>query len=69
MQHFDALVVEGVADQGDIQNGKGDYLNDVLALLLERCSGKSPTPGPTFPACGSAAICSTLHIPRRAPSP
>lgn len=23
----------------DLQNGKGDFLNDLLALLLERCSG------------------------------
>ena len=36
MQAFDDLVATGVADQGDIQNGKGDYFNDVLALLLER---------------------------------
>jgi hypothetical protein len=40
MEQFDALVVKGVADQGDIQNGKGDYFNDVLACLLEQCSGK-----------------------------
>lgn len=40
MEAFDALVVSGVADQGDIQNGKGDYFNDVLALLLSNCSGK-----------------------------
>ncbi len=40
MQAFDALVADGVATQGDIQNGKGDFFNDVLALLLERCSGK-----------------------------
>src|SRR3954452_5353861 len=41
MYAFDKLVVKGTADQGDIQNGKGDYFNDVLALLLERCSGKT----------------------------
>lgn len=40
MQEFDALVIAGQTTQGDRQNGKGDYLNDVLALLLERCSGK-----------------------------
>lgn len=40
MRAFDHLVVHGVADQGDIQNGKGDFLNDVLALLLENCSGR-----------------------------
>lgn len=40
MQEFDRLVVAGQTTQGDRQNGKGDFLNDVLALLLERCSGK-----------------------------
>lgn len=40
MQDFDALVAAGTADQGDIQNGKGDFLNDMLALLLANCSGK-----------------------------
>jgi hypothetical protein len=54
MQAFDALVAQGTADQGDIQNGKGDYFNDVLALLLEKCSGKTlhtrpDVPGLSFP--------------------
>ncbi|MET0603523.1 MAG: hypothetical protein ABW167_16165 [Baekduia sp.] len=54
MQAFDALVAQGVADQGDIQNGKGDYFNDVLARLLEKCSGKTlhsrpNVPGLSFP--------------------
>jgi hypothetical protein len=49
MQEFDALVAAGVADQGDIQNGKGDYFNDVLALLLERCSGKTLHTRPDVP--------------------
>jgi hypothetical protein len=54
MREFDDLVVAGIADQGDIQNGKGDYFNDVLALLLERCSGKElhtrpDVPGLSFP--------------------
>jgi hypothetical protein len=40
MQRFDALVADGTADQGDIQNGKGDFLNDMLAVLLANCSGK-----------------------------
>lgn len=40
MQDFDKLVQAGQTTQGDRQNGKGDFLNDVLALLLERCSGK-----------------------------
>lgn len=40
MQSFDKLVAAGKTTQGDRQNGKGDFLNDVLAVLLERCSGK-----------------------------
>ena len=40
MEQFDQLVVAGQSTQGDRQNGKGDFFNDVLALLLERCSGK-----------------------------
>ncbi len=49
MEQFDALVAAGIADQGDIQNGKGDYLNDVLALLLEQCSGKQLHTRPDVP--------------------
>ena len=49
MEQFDALVVSGVADQGDIQNGKGDYFNDVLACLLESCSGKQVHARPDVP--------------------
>ena len=37
METFDANVASGVADIGDLQNGKGDFLNDLLALLLEGC--------------------------------
>lgn len=37
---FDEMVAEGIATQGDIQNGKGDFFNDVLQALLERCSDK-----------------------------
>lgn len=40
MQKFDALVVADKTEQGDRQNGKGDFFNDVLALLLERGSGE-----------------------------
>lgn len=40
MQDFDRLVAAGQTTQGDRRNGKGDFLNDVLALLLERRSGK-----------------------------
>lgn len=49
MEQFDALVSNGVADQGDIRNGKGDYFNDVLACLLERCSGKQVHARPNVP--------------------
>ncbi|MBI2805881.1 MAG: hypothetical protein HYX68_12950 [Planctomycetes bacterium] len=40
MWDFDAHVVSGIADQGDRQNGKGDFFNDFLSALLRRCSGK-----------------------------
>jgi hypothetical protein len=39
MEEFDANVAAGIADIGDLQNGKGDFLNDLLALLLEGCGG------------------------------
>jgi hypothetical protein len=39
MEEFDANVVAGIADEGDRQNGKGDFLNDLIALLLEGCGG------------------------------
>lgn len=39
MEGFDRNVVTGVADMGDLQNGKGDFFNDLLALLLENCAG------------------------------
>ena len=47
MWEFDALVATGVANQGDIQNGKGDFFNDFLSCLLQQCSGKhlSTRPG------------------------
>jgi len=34
MEAFDANVAAGLADPGDRQNGKGDFSNDLLALLL-----------------------------------
>jgi hypothetical protein len=49
MQEFDALVADGTADQGDIQNGKGDFLNDMLALILANCSGKQLHTRPGVP--------------------
>lgn len=39
MEAFDANVASGMADIGDLQNGKGDFFNDLLALLLENCAG------------------------------
>lgn len=49
MQAFDDLVAGGVADQGDVQNGKGDFFNDVLALCLSNCSGKDLHSRPDVP--------------------
>ncbi|MEZ4379064.1 MAG: hypothetical protein R3B35_12350 [Gemmatimonadales bacterium] len=39
MEEFDARVSAGMASEGDRQNGKGDFFNDLLALLLENCAG------------------------------
>ena len=39
MEGFDQNLVAGVADMGDLQNGKGDFFNDLLSLLLEHCAG------------------------------
>jgi hypothetical protein len=39
MEEFDANVASGFADIGDLQNGKGDFLNDLIALVLEGCGG------------------------------
>ncbi len=54
MGSFDANIVSGVADMADLQNGKGDFFNDLLALLLENCAGvtlysRGGVPGLTFP--------------------
>jgi len=54
MEGFDQNVATGVADMGDLQNGKGDFFNDLLALLLENCAGvqlysRPAVPGLTFP--------------------
>jgi hypothetical protein len=54
MEGFDANVAAGIADIGDLQNGKGDFLNDLLALLLEGCGGvelfsRGGVPGLVFP--------------------
>lgn len=54
MWDFDQEIIAGRADQGDIQNGKGDFFTDLIALLLENCSGKElhgrgSIPGLIFP--------------------
>jgi len=54
MWGFDQAFAAGLADQGDNQNGKGDFFNDLTALLLENCSGKllqgrGAVPGLIFP--------------------
>jgi hypothetical protein len=54
MEAFDHAVVAGQTTQGDRQNGKGDFFNDVLALLLENCSrlvldSRAGVPGLIFP--------------------
>jgi hypothetical protein len=68
MELFDASVAAGLTTQGDRQNGKGDFLNDIIALLLENCAGiellsRKRIPGlivgnhnldGTFPASGMA---------------
>ncbi len=41
MQVFDDLVVQGLVEDGDRRNGKGDAFNDFLVTLLENCSGKT----------------------------
>jgi hypothetical protein len=54
MWEFDQAFAIGLADQGDNQNGKGDFFTDLMALLLENCSGKDlhgrgAVPGLIFP--------------------
>lgn len=53
MGAFDSNVASGVADIGDLQNGKGDFFNDLLSLLLENCASidlysRSGVPGFIF---------------------
>lgn len=54
MWEFDRKFQTGEADQGDNQNGKGDFFTDLIALLLENSSGRPLTgrgsvPGLFFP--------------------
>jgi len=51
---FDQNFISGLANQGDNQNGKGDFFTDLIALLLENCSekslhGRGAVPGLIFP--------------------
>lgn len=54
MEGLDANIAGGTANMGDLQNGKGDFFNDVVALLLENCAGvqlwsRGSVPGLIFP--------------------
>ncbi len=49
MWKFDLSIISGLADQGDIQNGKGDFFNDYLGELLRVCSGKQVHTRPDVP--------------------
>ncbi|HEX5760256.1 MAG TPA: hypothetical protein VF121_13785 [Thermoanaerobaculia bacterium] len=54
MWDFDQNFALGIANQGDNQNGKGDFFTDLIGLLLENCSGKElhgrgAVPGLIFP--------------------
>lgn len=54
MQAFDDEVIAGRASDGERQNGKGDYFNDVLALVLENAADvaldkRTGVPGLIFP--------------------
>lgn len=53
MEAFDKNVASGLADTADLQNGKGDFFNDLLSLILENCAGvdlfsRSGVPGFIF---------------------
>jgi hypothetical protein len=54
MWEFDQSCELGTVNQGDNQNGKGDFFTDLIALLLDNCSGKQlhgrgSVPGLIFP--------------------
>jgi hypothetical protein len=40
MWDFDQNFITGLANQGDNQNGKGDFFTDLICVILEHCSGK-----------------------------
>jgi hypothetical protein len=54
METFDAIVADGHADAGSRRNGKGEFFNDLLALILGNFAGvdlvsRSGVPGLIFP--------------------
>lgn len=54
MEEFDSFVADGTADQGARRNGKGEFFNDLLAMVLSNCSGldlvsRPGVPGLIFP--------------------
>lgn len=54
MEQFDMLIAAGQTNRGDRRNGKGDFFNNLIALILENCSGltlgsRSRLPGLVFP--------------------
>lgn len=54
MERFDELVANGTAGSGARRNGKGEFFNDLLAMVLENCSGlklvsRPGVPGLIFP--------------------
>lgn len=54
MEQFDDFVADGTADAGARRNGKGEFFNDLLAMVLENCSGvqlvsRPGVPGLIFP--------------------
>jgi hypothetical protein len=54
MEQFDELVANGTADAGARRNGKGEFFNDLLAMVLENCAGvqlvsRPGVPGLIFP--------------------
>jgi len=54
MALFDVEVIAGRASEGERQNGKGDYFNDLVAIVLETASGRTLStrklvPGLIFP--------------------
>ena len=67
MHAFDQLVADGTAGQGDRRNGKGDFFNDVLAALLENCSGKSLHTRPGVPGLSFRNNNLDVAYPRKGP--